>query len=348
MAEKQSETVSGKWSTLLGKIDALLTRIGQKTNGTISRILDGLISLVDNVGKIIQPFRDFIGMIQAGNPVFIAFAGTVLFLTTAFAAYSLWTNVITKSTRIWTGVQAVFNAVMYGNPIYLIIGAIIALIAVIGYVIYKTDGWGKMWQHTVNGAKLLWQSFTDYVKAYFGTMINGIILGVDKVMAAFYKAKEAAGIGDSAENQRMINKFESDAQARVTAIKTGWKNVGDSAKGAAAEFKAAAQSLTWNKGKKLTDMTAGLKKQLGMDAAVPGTTGGLAAGTGGNSVDSTSKGISEGGSRPTNINITLGNLVETLTITPANMSEGAAELEQKVREALLRVLNSANGVAYGN
>ena len=95
-------------------------------------------------------------------------------------------------------------------------------------------------------------------------------------------------------------------------------------------------------------MTAGLKKQLGMDAAVPGTTGGLAAGTGGNSVDSTSKGISEGGSRPTNINITLGNLVETLTITPANMSEGAAELEQKVREALLRVLNSANGVAYGN
>jgi|WetSurMetagenome_2_1015567.scaffolds.fasta_scaffold02807_14 hypothetical protein len=65
-------------------------------------------------------------------------------------------------------------------------------------------------------------------------------------------------------------------------------------------------------------------------------------------VDDTSKGIAEGGSRPTNINLTVGNLVESLNITPATMKEGAAELQRVVQEALLRVLNSANGVAYGN
>jgi hypothetical protein len=65
-------------------------------------------------------------------------------------------------------------------------------------------------------------------------------------------------------------------------------------------------------------------------------------------IEDTSKGIAEGGSRPTNINITVGNLVEEMKITTATMKEGAAEIQRIVQEALLRALNSANGVAYGN
>lgn len=80
----------------------------------------------------------------------------------------------------------------------------------------------------------------------------------------------------------------------------------------------------------------------GMPTMPGGTTDGL------DGIGATGKGIAEGGNRPTNVNITLGNLVQTLTVTPVNMAEGAKEIEKLVREALLRVLNSANGVAYGN
>ena len=62
----------------------------------------------------------------------------------------------------------------------------------------------------------------------------------------------------------------------------------------------------------------------------------------------TSGKIAGGGSRPTNVTINLGNLVETMNITAQDMKEGAEEATEKVKEAMLRVLNSANGVAYGN
>jgi TP901 family phage tail tape measure protein len=52
------------------------------------------------------------------------------------------------------------------------------------------------------------------------------------------------------------------------------------------------------------------------------------------------------GARPTNITISLNNLVETISIHSQTAIGAVDELEEKVTNALLRVLNSANGVAY--
>ena len=53
-------------------------------------------------------------------------------------------------------------------------------------------------------------------------------------------------------------------------------------------------------------------------------------------------GITGGGSKQTNITVTFDKLIEQLTIRSETIQEGVDELESRVTEALLRVLNSTN------
>jgi len=63
------------------------------------------------------------------------------------------------------------------------------------------------------------------------------------------------------------------------------------------------------------------------------------------SAKNTADNITSGGSKPTNITIHLQKLQEKIEIHSATLTEGVQELESKVTEALLRVLNSANTMA---
>ncbi len=58
-----------------------------------------------------------------------------------------------------------------------------------------------------------------------------------------------------------------------------------------------------------------------------------------------SEGINGGGARQTNITVNLGKFMDSLTIQKESFAEGVDEMEQKVKETLLRVLNSANQIA---
>jgi TP901 family phage tail tape measure protein len=56
--------------------------------------------------------------------------------------------------------------------------------------------------------------------------------------------------------------------------------------------------------------------------------------------------IINSGARPTNISISLGNLVENITIHSQSVNESMTEVKEQVVKTLLEVLNSANAVAY--
>lgn len=280
---------------------------------------------------------------------------TLLALEQALAGRTLtiWQGLAAIATKGFTGAMRALNLTFLASPIFWITAAIIGLIAAIAYVVYKTDGWGKMWKHTVAGAKLLWQGYTDFVKAYFTTMIDGLIIAINKIMVAFYKAKQAVGMGDKRKNQEQIDKFNADTEQRKNNIKGAWTKVGDTAKAAAEQFKLAGQSLTWNKDRSIGDMVKGIKKTIGLDEKAPegSNLDGTFTPDGGDpfaGIGDTGKGITGGGSRPTTINITLDNLVREINISTATLKEGVNDIEEQVREAMLRVLNSANGVAYGN
>jgi hypothetical protein len=61
-------------------------------------------------------------------------------------------------------------------------------------------------------------------------------------------------------------------------------------------------------------------------------------------LNDSASGISSGGARPTNINITIGKFQDKIEIHSVNVKEGADELVRIIEERLLGVLNSANAI----
>jgi hypothetical protein len=55
-------------------------------------------------------------------------------------------------------------------------------------------------------------------------------------------------------------------------------------------------------------------------------------------------GLTSGGSKATNVTITLRNLIEFLNLYPQNFKEGVEDVKDELTEGLLRVINSANRV----
>lgn len=352
MMEKQSQTIAGKYSTMKDYVVDAFIKIGDKATPVIVGILNlmtwGAKNIIPAMKAIAQPFIWVFDQIKKGNPFVIGFAAalalvtaTIITQTAVMGAYKIMLWTIAGIKKLWLTKQLALNAALWANPIGLIIAGIIALIAVITYVVWKTEGWGTAWKHTVKGAQLSFKAFVGAIKVYYGTMIHGLIIGVNQVMLAFLRVKQAAGIGNSEKNQAQIAAIQGRIERHKSAVTGNIRQTAADALAAAAEFKAAGSSLSWNKEKNLGDLTARLRKKVGMDAGGMGMSAGLEMDP---EMEETAKTITAGGSRPTTINITLDNLVETLTVNATGIREGVDEMERLVQEAFLRVLNSANGI----
>ena len=229
----------------------------------------------------------------------------------------------------------------------------VALIALISFLIVKIDGWGKAWKHTVNGAKLVFLSYVEYVKSSFNTVVQGIMIGINKIKEGWYQFKEAVGIGDSSENQRRLAQIQADTEARKKSIVDGYKKTAELARQAGGEFKDAVGSFSWNN-TTFSDVANNLKNKLGISTpGVPGTnasgvagTGGLmggGAGTGSNAGKETANSIATGGSKTTHITINLGELVGSININKNGFRESAENMRDVVLDEMTRVLSMAQG-----
>lgn len=274
-------------------------------------------------------------------PIFSG-AGTVIStVTSATKLQAVWTSTVSGATAVWTGVQAVFNAVMAMNPIVLVVLAVLALVAAIVWVVSKTEGWGNAWKHTVNGAKLLFTAYVETVKAQFNTVVSGIMIGIDKIQIAWYKFKNMAGLGDSKANSAEIAKLNADVEARKESIKAGYKKAASTAVQAGNEFKAAYDSVKWKKESKT--------EQAGIADAgtVPGTNiggggGGGAAGSGGGSASAkkSNEAVATGGTKHNYITITIKEL-NGLKDVVISGKDAANKAGSEVADELLRILAMA-------
>jgi hypothetical protein len=269
------------------------------------------------------------------------FADIILYVA---AAYWVWNNAI-----------GVFNALMLVNPVTWIVLGIMALIMAIGMVIKYTNGWGESWKHTVNGAKLLWQAYTDYVQANFNTLVNGLMIGINKIKEGWYNFKEAVGMGNSDENQRMLAQIAEDTERRKKSISDGYKKMMESANAAKKEFSQVGITVDTEGIKKdfksLTDkFSVGAKPQTGTaayDALLAGKNG--KGGKGGKGGDDKAKGdsIVSGGSKITHITIQIDKLQDDTKIYVSNTEQGVSQLGDKVQEMILRAVNSVNQMQTG-
>lgn len=384
-----SETLGGKISNLADQWWNFLVAVGGESggifSGVISLLSSGLSFLQENLPYVSQWFSI---LWQTIEPAFVALnnfigaafgfhslssilgtfghimLGVLMILNfiitgalspmgkivlTLAAAWFAWTN----ATAAYNAVLVVFNMLMAVNPITWIILGIITLIAIIGMVTKYTSGWGESWKHTVNGAKFIWQAYTAYVSANFNTMVQGLMLGIDYIKMSWYKFKEAVGIGDSTDNQKMIADINNSVEARKKSIVDGYKKIASSAIAAKNEFSQVGIKVDTKGMSKdfqaLKDKFGGVGKKDTSTTAYDDylknqQVGGAGAGAGGGAGKGKDKGdsIVGGGSKMTHITINIDKLQDKTEIHVSNTEQGLSGLGDKVQEILLRAVNSVN------
>lgn len=365
------ERVGRVYSVVKASLLPLFDAIGNSLEGVISwfeRNQDTVLTVVNTVARSFQWAFSVIGGVIGGA---IGFFGgwinklregsvpvtiiTYLLgsLATAMALFTLkaqvmavWAGVVTTAKWLWAGAQNALNLSLLACPVTWIVAGVVALIGVIAYLCYKIEGWGSLWRGVVGFMKYTFMGFVDYVKLYFTTLINGIMLGLDMIKLGWYKFKVACGIGNKAENQAAIAQINADVAARQQAIVDGAKKVAEDARKAKESL--AGINMSWNSDKSMSDVVGGLKKKLGIEVPrVPGMAGGNSGGTGngaggeGGNGSGTASAIATGGSKNTSITINLKSLVENIVFEGGY--EGSRDVMQRdLESALIRVLEMAN------
>lgn len=359
MTEKMGQTAAGKWSTLLGLTGDKLYQLYGIIEPLVIPAMTVLEWIIGLVGKGIDALASAIGWVSEFMQkhvtvvtvlgVALGILATSMFLVTLQSkAMVLWAGIVTTAKWAWAAAQNGLNLALLACPMTWIIAAIIGLIAVIGYVCYKVQGWGTLWDGIVGFMKYSFLAFVESVKLYFNTMINGIMIGLDKIKLGWYKFKEAVGLGDSAENQAAIARINTDIENRQQAILEGAKRVADNAAKAKASLDGI--HLKWDSERSLGDVTAKLKTSLGIASpSLPGMSGELAtntAGTGGGTSGSTTgagavSGIATGGQRSSTIHITLGSLVDKL-IFEGGYEGSRDDMQRELENRLIQLLQMAS------
>lgn len=173
------------------------------------------------------------------------------------------------------------------------------------------------------------------------------MIGLNKIKEGWYSFKNAVGIGDEGENNAALNAIAKDTENRKNQIIKGAKETATLGSAAKNEFIKAGQSLSW-KG----DSFSKVKDDM-MNKILPTNTGGL---LGGSNIKTESdkkknkKGIGKtktdnvlsGGSKQTNIVINIDKVGTDTKIFVSSKEEGLSSFGEKLKEALLRVINSIN------
>lgn len=354
---KFQTSFSGSLEKVTGLIDKIVTKIEQHkekiqvfaqiVSKILGKVMEGLEWVVTKVYSAVSAFWQ---KLREGSPLIVILTGVVASLTSALIIYYSWMGLVKLAIGAWAAAQGILHAVLALNPVVLIIAGIIALIAIIGYLIYKIDGWGEAWDHTVNGARALWDTFINFVKFNWTLMVEGIMIGIDKIKLGWYKFKEAVGLGDSSVNQQMILDLNESVEKRKKAIEEAHGKVVQSAAEAVSEFISAGNSLSWND-KTIGDLKDGLMAKFGIAApgGVPGAEGGGGGGGGGGDASKdakkTNETIATGGTKHNYITINLKDLVGVLNIEGKSFRETTAQMQDQVLDALLRVTASATTAA---
>lgn len=309
MMDKQSMTTAGRLSTLKDNIGVMGKEIG-------TALLPFINTLIDSTNWMMQ------------NKEIVITAGL------AIGAYSLYTNAAAIATKIWTTGQWLLNAAMSANPIGLIIAGIVALGGIIYWAYNKFD-W---FRGGVMGAWEGLKQFGTLIKDYVIDRIKGLLTGIQGIghaLSLFFAGKFS-------ESWEAAKQGAADLFG-VTAAKNAYNNA----------YKVVdAGKQGYKKG--MADFAAEKAKQKantpGVEAAAPTAadfTAALNAGEGKGKKKKSSSGLSDSvdgvsGNAGRNITINITKFFDNIIVNTQTINEGIDNLEAKIEEAILRVVNSAN------
>ncbi|MCW3168908.1 hypothetical protein OMO38_10280 [Chryseobacterium sp. 09-1422] len=269
----------------------------------------------------------------------------------------------------------IFSLAMALTPIGWIIIGIMAVITIIGMLMKYTDGWGKSWAALKELVMLYW----NQVKANFKIGVDTAIYHFNRLRYSAFEIFDKIGqkisnVGQAIkkaldfdfsgaydtinkeitseytkkikENEEQYKKNLKDySTGTIDRLKEAKKQFGEigisvDTEGISKDFKKIKGSFDSIGSPTKTDSSAYedfLNKQKNSVTAPGATAGGKDK-----NKDKKSDGIVSGGSKQTNIVVNIGKLQDQTVINVSNSEKGISTLGEKVREELLRALNSLN------
>lgn len=336
MNEAMAQTPSGQMQQYSNAMGDVSERLGALYNRVMTAMLPSLNKLVAALNVGLDVLNKAFTFVSENLDVLAAFAAGITALTVAANAHAIAATVATTATTVWTAAQTILNAVLTANPIGLVIAAIAALVGSILWVSKHTEGWGTLWDAVLTFMKEGFLAWVSAIQLEFDTVVNGLMMGLDKIKKGWYQFKEAVGLGDSAENKRAIEQINADVEKRQKAIAEGARKLMEHVNNARGAFDNV--SIKWKEGGEASDDPSKAAK------AHANALGGLQGGMGDTGLKSSAKtsadAIAGGGSRNTQITINFSKEMVKMDFNGGYM-DNKQEVEDTLAQSLLRVLSAA-------
>ena len=337
MSDKLSQTVSGKFSTMMGDIR-------QAAIGMFDAIKPVVLGLMDIVGALVPPIASalqFLLSIVGGVIGFFMKWKTEI----AYVAVALWglvgvMKVVTAVTKVWQGVQWLLNIAMNANPIGLVITAIAALVAGVVYCWNKFAGFRAFLLTMWSVIKGLGGIIKDYLIDRFKTFLSGIGK-VGQALAKLFNGDFSGAWSSAVDGVKDLTGITSATKA----VKATYQL----ASGVKEEYGRNYSRESAKDKKKTTENKISSPSTKGSPAFSFGSPanngkGGKGSGKGGHGGHgggkSTAEALATGGSRSSNIHINIGKFFDTIQVT-MNDKTDTADLERIVLQCMNRALSIA-------
>lgn len=303
MTNKIADTDFGKWEALKGQVSGLAMAFGLKLAPILGNLID----------KYLAPMATWIGK---HIDLVTGLGGALLGGVAAYKAVTI--------------AQGVLNAVMYANPIGLIVGGIAALAGGFAYAYKKVDWFRGAIKGSWGAIKEFAKTIKDVVISAITSMANGIA-GIGKTIMLMFKGE----FKQAFETGKQAVKDLSGISTLRTAM-DGGKKIG---KAWTTGYKNGLLEV------KTGDGNASVDGFRGAAASATGTTatGGVASAgnvfdTSGTTGNSTASKITGGGNKE--VKITVHKMFDNIVINANSFTESTQDIEAKVREMFYRLLNS--------
>ena len=351
MTEKTGKTLVGKLGSLGDDIVTMAEGLYQKIEPILKSVVDNIAGFIPYVSQMLKTLFDWIvvgvewiksavNWIIEWKDELILIGSVIGILTLLIQAktialtifYGLVQGVIAV-IEAWSAVQTVLNLIIGANPIMKFIAGIAVLIAVVVYCWNKFAGFRAflitMWDTM--------KQFGNIIKEYVVNRIKEMIAGLGKIAGALVKLFKGdfsgafsdfkSGVGNLMGKDSAMKAFKASKEV-VHNIKGEWqKNLKkEEAKDAKKSKEDSSIKTPSQKGSVRTEWTAigeGSDKKNGKGHHGKGT--------------KTGEALATGGSRPTNITISIGKLIETMKVMMMEKTD-TAEMEKLVLQALNRSL----------
>lgn len=345
MMERQSQTVGGKFSTVMDNIREQAAGMFDQVKSPLSDLLDavnaalpplfsmlqGLFGVLSSVIRFVIQFRTELALVA--GVVATAYAVSKAY-TTALMVYKGVQTGIMVVTKAWTAAQWLLNVAMNANPIGLVITAVAALVAAVVYCWNKFAGFRAfiltMWD-TLKG-------FGNVIKQYVIDRFNELLGGLGKLGEALQhlfngewdKAATAAKDGF-----KMLSGAESTRKALTGAA--------DTVRGISGNYnrRLAEENAKGNSEKGSTKASNGISDP-GLKGSSQSMVFGGGNGNGGGKSRSgggrkSAEALATGGTRNTSITMNISKFFDNINVY-MNDKADTAELERTVLQSLNRAL----------